>query len=277
MVVVHKNMLSTYLSDWTYSIRHIAKSRNPTAPTSGSKKIFGAVANNVRDINTLLRLLDQRIKVLESRPMPTIDNFKDLDFTADVEAVVFLKACYLFIRIYLDGISSVIHYFYRSLNLPKSFNKLLKKLDSANLPSDLSAVLAPAKIWFRPFKERRDALVHHYEDFLILYVRDEGNKNIDHASLFNIENNRALNYGAIRSYLGEFLRDCQILVDNLLDHFDQKFYEWYGIVQSSNSRNRTIFEDGCPMLFWAHKYGGYSHPDLQIRENGPFETKSESP
>lgn len=261
ITTTHINVLSTYLADWSMKIRLLPKVKVTTAPVRSYANVFRAISTGERDINTLLRLIDERLRILERRPLPTVENIKDFDFIADVETIVLLKALYVQVRIYLDAISGVIRYFHRQMNLPKSFNDLLKKLEKRAIPDDLSQVLSLAPSWFKKFKDTRDDLVHHYEDFLLLF---NGNV-IHHASLSKTKGNKAFDYGSIRSCVGELLKNIQIMIDYLLDHFDKKFFDWYGFVQSSTSRNRTIIEGGY-MLYWVYKYGGYNHTELHVQE-----------
>jgi len=262
ITITHINVLSTYLADWSMRVRLLPKVRVPTAPFRSYGNVFQAISTGQRDINTLLRLISERLHILETRPIPNVENTKTFDFSTDVETIVLLKALYVQVRIYLDGISGVIRYFHRQMNLPKDFNKLLKKLEKKAIPDDLSQILSPALNWFKEFKDTRDDLVHHYEDFLLLF---NGNV-IHHASLSKIKNHKAFDYGSIKSCLGELLKNVQVLTDHLLDYFDKKFLDWYGFVQSSTSRNRTIFEGGY-MLYWAYKYGGYNHTELHVQED----------
>jgi len=243
-------------------IRLLPKAKLTTAPTRNYANVFRATSTGERDINTLLRLIDERVRILERRPLPTAENIKDFDFIADVETIVLLKALYVQVRIYLDTISGVIRYFHRQMNLPKSFHRLLEKLEKRAIPNDLSQVLSLVPNWFNKLKDTRDDLVHHYEDFLLLF-----NDNvIHHASLSKIKGNKAFDYGSIRSSVGELLKNIQIMIDHLLDYFDKKFLDWYGFVQSSASRNTTIIEGGY-MLYWAYKYGGYNHTELKVQED----------
>jgi len=267
MTITHINVLSAYLTDWSVKIRLLPQIKKvATIPVKEYANIFRAISMGERDINTLLRLIDERLRILEKRPLPTVGNIKDFDFTADVETIVLLKALYVQVRIYLDAISGVIRYFHRQTNLPKSFNDLLKKLGTQAIPADLSQVLSPALNWFKEFKDTRDNLVHQYEDFLLLFTGEENERSIHYASLSKINCNKAFDYGDIRSCVGKLLKNIQMMIDDLLDYFDEKFFEWYGFVQSSISRNRTIFE-GAYMLYWAYKYGGYNHPELHVQEN----------
>ena len=261
MTVTHANVLSTYLADWSMKIQILPRGKDPTASVGGYDNVFRAISTGERDINTLLHLIDERLRILERRPLPTVENIKNFDFTADVETIVLLKALYVHVRIYLDAISGVIRYFHRKMSLPKSFNGLLKKLGTPAIPDDLCQVLSPAAKWFKDLKGTRDSLVHDYEDFLLLF----NGEIIHHASLSKINGNTSFDYGPIRSCIGELLKNIQIMLDRLLDHLDDKFFYWYGFVQSSVSRNRTILE-GWHILYWACKYGGYSHTELHVEE-----------
>lgn len=262
ITTTHINVLSTYLADWAMKTRLLPQVKDATAPISGYANVFRAISTGERDVNTLLRLIDERLRILETRPLPSLENIRDFDFTADIETIVLLKALYVQVRIYLDAISGIIRYFHRKMNLPKSFNDLLKKLGTETIPDDLSQVLLHASNWFKDLKRTRDDLVHHYEDFLLLF----NGTIIHHASLSKMNRNKAFDYGSIRSCVGELLKNIQVMIDRLLDHFDAKFFDWYGFVQSPMSRNRTIFEGGY-ILFWAYRYGGYNHTELHVQED----------
>jgi hypothetical protein len=246
----------------------LPRPRVPGGPISGYANVFRAISSGERDIGILLRLLDERLLMLESRPLITIDNIHDLDFRVDAEAVVLLKALYVQIRVYIDSIAGVIRYFYNRSNLPMTFNGLLKKVGTPAIPSDLSEVLSFCSQWFQPFKKTRDDFVHYYEDFLLLVYGKEDEKVIHHASFSKRDGIKAFDYGSIRDNVGELLKNIQILVDSLLDNLDKRFCEWYGFVQSQASRTQTGIEGGY-FLYWAHKYGGYTHRELHVQEAQP--------
>ncbi len=257
--VSHTNVLSTYLSDWIMKIKLLHQHRNPQMIVSNYHHVFQAIAICERDINTLLRLIDERLIILEKRSVPTIETINKMDFIVDVETVVLLKALYYEIRIYLDAISGVIRCFHCKQSLPKSFSDLLKKQATQKIPVDLSRVLSSASKWFNDFKETRDNLVHNYEDFLLLFEQ----KGVHHASIYKNQDNKAFDYGLIKLCIGKLLNNIQVMIDDLLDYFDGKFLDWFGFVQSPNSRNRTISSNGF-ILYWANKYGGYKHAALHI-------------
>ena len=260
ITVSHINVLSTYLADWATNMRVLIQAGSIKATQlAGKTNVMQAVSTGERDINTVLRLIDDRLRILETRPLLTLENIRTLDFTVDLETVVLLKALYVDVRIYLDAISGTIGHFHKELALPRSFNKLLKKVGTTAIPEALSQVLLPAAGWFKTLKGTRDDLVHYYEDFLLLF----DGPTIHHASHCKIDGNKAFDYGPIRATVGELLKNIQTLIDRLLDYFDDQFFSWYGLVQSSRSRNKTIFEGGY-IWYWAHKYGGYSHPKLEV-------------
>jgi hypothetical protein len=72
-----------------------------------------------------------------------------------------------------------------------------------------------------------------------------------------------------RKYIGLALSEYQRFIDDLLDHFDERFKHWYGIVRGKASRATTIIE-GDSTLWWAYKYGNYRGQALKVDEDyGP--------
>ena len=262
MEVIHKNDLSAYLSGWREKIEMMNKlSKIGKYKPHPFPKTFQAIFIQTIDLSVVLRYLDLKLRILENTKSPLAMNYQ-----AYTDSVVFLKAAYLFYRILLDTLAGVIEYFYKKnerINLPHSFNKLLIREKEGKLPKDLSDVLKNTHIWFPEFKERRDDLSHHYESFLILFGKDKSSVNILEHSNRPIKK-ELKNYGVIREYLGFLLCGYQQLVDDLLDHFDTKFKDWYGIIASRSSRIQTTRVGNCASIlwWWAYKYGGYKHPDL---------------
>lgn len=115
-------------------------------------------------------------------------------------------------------------------------------------------------------RKRRDDLVHEYESFLISIDKGESDTNI--LGYFSIKSGASITYRSIRECFGFILCKYQKLTDNILDHFDTKFREWYGIVPG---RTLTIMQ-GCVAfpLWWAYKYGNYRHKDLQVSEGSVY-------
>jgi len=265
--VCHKNNLSTYLSDWVTMMRMMVNITRPkVAQRHDLTRIpttFGSLSNNTYDLSVVLVHLDSRLRVLEEKPI------RQLDFRADAEARVFLKAFYVFFRILLDDVSGVIEYFYkkneRGVAVTKSFNNLLKKTKEGKLPECLSRVLERPSSWFPEVIYTRDDLVHYYDSLLISIDQGEGSKNI--LGHFNIGGRAHRECVNVREHFGFLLCEYQTLIDNLLDHFDTKFEDWYGIAKGKSSRSPTIML-GCVAfpLWWAYKYGNYRHEDLQVSE-----------
>jgi len=263
---IHKNNLSSYLSDWKVKIdiknKYFEKGKHKPLPIP---KTFQAIANKTFDLSVMLRYLDSNLKILENNKSPLT-----IDYQAYADAIVFLQASYLFYHILLDTLTGAIAYFYEKnemINLPHSFHDLLKKSKNWHkFPKDLNFILKKAHIWFPEFKERRVDLVHHYKSFLILLKKNKSGEYIlEHSN--RSYGNKFKNFGEIRKYIGFLFCEHQKLIDNLLDHFDSKFIIWYGIVASKTSRSSTMMEwNSASMLWWAVNYGGYKDPDLEFIE-----------
>ena len=264
MEAIHKNDLSTYLSDWKIKMERMSKfskiGKNKSQPTP---KTFQAISIQTTDLWIVLGYLDSKLKILENNKLPFSKKYQDY-----ADAIVFLKVTYIFYRILLDTLAGIIRYFYRKnegIDLPHSFNRLLvksKKWDK--FPKDLSVILKKVHIWFPELKKRRDDLVHYYESFLILIEENKsGMKILKH---FNIAyGDKFEKYEGIREYIGFLLCVYQQLIDGLLDHFDTKFKDWYGIIAGRSSRTQTC-KVGDILWWWAVKYGNYKHSDLKIKE-----------
>ena len=223
--------------------------------------------DNIYDLSLMLSYLDNNLAILEKTPL-TPDKF---DYLAYAQARAFLKACYMFLRIILDNVSGIIKYFYdnneRKVGIPKSFEKLLKKADNRKLPEDLIALLQPSKEWFRQMRKRRGDLEHNYDSLLISFRKGKnGGIILGH---FSTKGHTTREYEDIRQYIGLVLCEHQKLIDNLLDHFDSKFRNWYGLAPH---RDMTIFDRIVDMpLWWAYKYGNYRHKYLHIIGNNEEE------
>ncbi len=112
-------------------------------------------------------------------------------------------------------------------------------------------------------RKRRDDLGHRYESLLISFRQGENGETIP--GHFSTMGHTTREYEDDRGYIGFVLYEYQKLIDNLLDHFDSKFRNWYGIAPH---REVTQFYHIIAMpLWWAYKYGNYRHKDLQITEN----------
>jgi len=161
----HKNNLSGYIGNWLTVMNHIKK----TQPPIRIPRVVVSYNDNMYDLSLMLSYLDNNLTVLEETP-PTPDKF---DYLAYAQARAFLKVCYLLLRILLDDVSGVIKYFYDynepKVEVKKSFNGLLKKVDDRKLPEDLIELLQPSKEWFRQMRESRGDLDHNYESLLVSF------------------------------------------------------------------------------------------------------------
>jgi hypothetical protein len=236
----------------------IGKNKPQTIP-----KDFQAIFEHTKDLWIVLSYLDSKLKILENNKLPLSEKYQDCADTA-----VFLKCTYIFYQILLDTIARIIRYFYKEnegIKLPFSlFIPPVKSKKRKNIPKDLSVILSKVYIWFPVVKGRRDDLVHDCESFLILF---EGNKSgINMLKHSNITSKKGIkSFGRIREYIGFLLCVYQQLIDDLLDHFDTKFKDWYKIIVGRSSRTQTQRE-GDMLWWWAVKYGNYKHPDLKIKQ-----------
>jgi hypothetical protein len=268
----HKNNLSGYIGSWLTVMNHIKK----TQPPIRIPRAVVSYNDNMYDLSLMLSHLDNNLTILEETPL-TPDKF---DYLAYAQARGFLKVCYILLRILLDNVSGIIKYFYdyneRRVGVPESFEVLLNKADNnklsdnRKLPEDLIALLQQSKEWFRQMRERRGDLEHRYESLLISFRQGKDGKNI--LGHFSTKGHTTREYEDIRQYFGFVLCEYQKLIDNLLDHFDSKFRDWYGFAPP---RNKTTFFGIVEMpLWWAYKYGNYRHKDLHIIENNDGEGKT---
>jgi hypothetical protein len=267
--ITHKNDLRAYLSDWktqmgiiyiTIAKRELEKSKR--YHMTRIPEPIESFSFNSDDFSILLRYLDNTLKILEETPVTP----REFPYQAYAEARVFLKAFFIFLRILLDDLSGIIEYFYKTnerIDLSESFNKLLKKADKSELPEDLAKLLRQRRSWFQELKQTRDDLVHHYDSILISSKQNGVGRNV--VGHFNIKGKTPHIHEDTRKYIGLALSEYQRLIDELLDHFDERFKDWYGIVRSKTSRTTTIIE-GDITLWWAYKYGNYADQTLKVDE-----------
>lgn len=211
----------------------------------------------------MLSYLDDNLTILEETPLTA---GTQINYQAYASARSFLKVCYLLLRILLDDVSGILKYFYDReeprVGLPKSFADLLKKADSGKLPPGLTGLLASPGEWFPEMRKRRVGLEHRYESLLVSFDKTEDGKTV--VGHFSTREHTASEYGDVRAYFGFVLCGYQTLVDNLLDHFDAKFTEWYGF---KPHRDSTIMLGIVDLpLWWAYRYGNYRHQDLHVTE-----------
>jgi hypothetical protein len=267
--VVHKNDLSTYLGDWKNVMNMLSNTMSKMKPEESQDyrvpripTPFESFHFDSYDLSVLLAYLGDSLTILEETPL---SQFND---RAYAEARVFLKMCFIIFPILLDDLSGIIGYFYKNnenLELKKSFDKLLKQSKKEGFPEDLAKLLEQTSSWFPEIKDTRDDLIHYYDSILLSFKEIEGGRNI--IGHFHIKGRTPIAYEDTRKYLGLVFCEYQKLIDNLLDHFDTKFRDWYRIVQGKSGRSGTIMS-GCVALplWWAHKYGDYRHQDLQVSE-----------
>jgi hypothetical protein len=240
-------------------------------PSQSNKKLtfkpkpFHALGENTYELSFMLYQLHSNMLLLEKNGTSKIDSM------AYTNARVYLKSAYIFYRILLDTLTAVIEYFYKKnekISLTPSFYSLLNKQEKGQLPPELSSLIQGTLLWFPSLRSRRDDIVHNYQSFLILFQRNQkGEIFLDHTYFNSSKTPNKETLGNIRDYVGFLLKGYQELIDSLLNLFDLKFHEWYGIVRGINSRTETILE-GIPgyMLWWASSYGKYYNCNMQIIE-----------
>ena len=275
IIIVHKNDLNAYLGDWKTSMdimgnaigRRVSKEEGERYLIARLPKPFESFSFNSHDLSVLLSYLDDTLRVLEETPI-TATQFP---YQAYAEAKVFLKSCYIFFLVLLDDIGGIIRYFYQknepTVEVKKTFGDLLVKANKGILPSgELSELVKTADSWFPEVKRRRDDLVHKYETLLISFRQNPDGRNI--AGQFSTKEIHTRDYEDIRDYFGFVLCQYHKFIDSLLDHFDNKFQAWYGIVRGKSSRTTSIIEGNAGIvLWWAHRYGNYRNDDLHVIES----------
>ena len=269
--ITHKNDLRAYLSDWKTQMGIIYITMAKREPEKSERyhitriqKPIESFSFNSDDVSVLLRYLDNTLRILEETPVTP----GEFPYQAYAEARLFLKAFFIFLRILLDDLAGIIEYFYKTneridLCKGKGFKELLKKADKYKQTENLSKLLGQRRSWFQELRKTRDDLVHYYDSILISFKQNgEGRNVIGH---FNIKERTPYVHKDTRKYIGLALSEYQRLIDDLLDHFDERFKDWYGIVQGKTSRTTTIIE-GDITLWWAYKYGNYGDQTLKVDE-----------
>jgi len=192
----------------------------------------------------------------------------DCDYGAYSEAICFLDAIYFFSRTLMDSVAGIIKHrdidkSKKGYELPKSFDNMYKKSIKGELPNKLNMVFSGCKTWFPQLKDRRDAIVHDYETYLIVFVQNSEGEKI--ARQFSPQNTPTIDDEDLRSYIGMVMAGYQCFVDKLLDYWDEMFLVWYNI---SVFRYSTTFLDrSANILWWAYKYGGYSNDNMVVLES----------
>jgi hypothetical protein len=214
----------------------------------------------------MLELFDERLTRFERSLKGEKVN---CDYGAYSEAMAFLDAIYLFSRMLLDSAAGVVRHYYNYNNigrkLKESFNDLYNKAVKGELPNNLNKLFSECETWFPQFRDRRDAIVHHYETYLIgIGKNSEG----DTTAMQFSPGKKTQKIEDLRSYIGMVMAGYQRFVDELLDYWDEMFRSWYGIMRSVNSRTTTIFEGrSANILWWAYQYGGYRNDNMVVSES----------
>ena len=271
MTIQHTNGLSGYISNWRLTLYQLYQKLKVQPPGDMPQELVSLV-DNIDDLSLMLSYLDAKLTILEET---TSIAGQQIDYEAYSEARSFLKVSYLLVRKLFDDVSGVIRYFYDknepNSGVTKSFNSLLNKAKNGNLPEALSTVLRQTIVQFPKMKDRRDGLLHDYESLLISFKKDKDGETV--LGHFSTKGRTSKQYEDIRQYFGIILCEYQTLIDDLLDHFDTKFMDWY---RFKPQRIMTIYGGHAGiMLWWAYKYGNYRHKYLQVVENNEGEVVNE--
>ncbi len=262
-IIHHQSGLIDYIGEWRSTMNHVLK----TQPPVDIPQVLFSLIDNTHDLSLMLSYLDVRLTILEETP-PMVG--QQIDYQAYSEARTFLKVCYLLVRILFDDVSGIIEYFYKKnesnvyRGVKKGFTHLLKKARKRELPRDLCKLLEHPTSWFDEMETRRDDLVHNYDSLLISFKQDgDGKVTLGH---FSMKKRTSKECEDFRQYFGFILCEYQNLIDNILDHFDTKFMDWY---RFKPSRASTISAEGYAgiMLWWAYKYGNYRKNGIVVVED----------
>jgi hypothetical protein len=269
--IIHRNDLGAYLGDWKNAMQVMYSAITRRNPGEAQRYRIARIPTpiesfsfNSNDFSILLGYLDDKLEILEQTPLVA---GQQIDYQAYADARLFLKVFFIFLRILLDDLAAIIEYFYKKnegIGLPPSFNDLQENAKKRVLPTDLYQLLEPTFLWFPEMRDTRDDLIHHYDSILLSFKQGTDGKSI--IGHFNIKGRASRIEEDTRKHVGLLLSEYQRLIDNLLDHFDTKFREWYGIVQGKSGRSMSIIEGGIS-LWWAYEYGGYRNETLQVIED----------
>jgi len=270
MEIIHKNNLIGYLSYWHSAMVAKEAVQNSGALVTQLPQPVSSFTRREYGICLMLELLDNRLKQIEDY-VKNIDPAKDIaPFSKGYsEAMTFMDTTYIFLRSLLDDVAGIIEYFYKTnkvTDVPRSFYDLLKKAKAGRVSKELIGILQPCQEWFPKLKKDRDGIIHDYETSHIGFVLDP--KKGGWTSIqFSGKTPGIMESGGvgIHTYLGVILANYQSFIDDLLDLWDRKFLEWYGIVSSRKSRPSSILEGiNGNMLLWAYDYGGYTDNEMII-------------
>ena len=259
-IIHHQSDLISYISEWRSTMNYVLKIQPPV----DIPQALISLGDNTHDLSVMLSYLDVKLTILEETPLIA---GQQIDYQAYSDARTFLKICYLLVRILFNDVAGVIKYFYDrkepNSGVTKSFNDLLKNAKNGKLPEDLSTLLKQTIVYFPQMRSRRVDLEHNYESLLVSFRQNQEGKTI--LGHFSTKERPTKEYEDIRQYFGFILCEYQTLIDNLLDHFDTKFVDWY---RFKPHRDLNILQGYAGiMLWWAYKYGNYKHKDLVVTEN----------
>jgi hypothetical protein len=282
MEIRHKNNLQSYLSDWHHKMQVIkAAAKRKVSSVTQLPRPVKSFARHKDSVCLMLELLDNRLTQMEDYVKDNNPNNLESFSKAYSETMTFIDSTYIFLKSLLDDVAGIIEYFYKSNgvpNFPSRFSKLLNKAKEKAVPKELILILQPCQEWFPELRKQRHDIIHHYETIQIGFVLNPKRRGWTSIQFSGRDSASMGNGGVgIKSYLGILLAGYQRFIDDLLDLWDKKFMEWYGIVSSRNSRTLTILEDeSANMLFWASIYGGYTDEGMTINNEGANEIIIES-
>lgn len=265
MRISHKNSIQGYVGDWLMAMDVKARAEgNPSLGFTVPQPVQ-SLSRHELNLCLMIELFDEHLTRFEK----SLNGEKaDCDYDAYFKATAFLDAIYLFSRMLLDSAMGIVKHRYfdkseKGREFPKSFDDMYKKSVRGELPDNLNAVFSGCT-WFPQLKKRRDAIVHEYETYFIVFGQNSGGKKT--AQQFSpLRNAMAIGGEDLRSYIGMVMAGYQRFVDGLLDYWDEMFRSWYSI---SILRNLTIFEGRrANILWWAHKYGGYTNDKMVFSES----------
>ncbi len=276
--ITYKNNLEGYLANWRMIMKAEEATKTGGYFVAQLPQPVRSLLRHEYSVCLMLELLGNRLEQMEG-DVKDINPGKDLGpfSKAYSEAMTFMDATYIFLRALLDDVTAIIEYFYKSnkaLSVPQSFDDLLKKAKAGKLPEELALILQPCQEWFPQLRDQRDDIVHRYETNLIGFVlnpKKRGWTSVQFSGRRSRSNEQSVvpmmrgEGVGIHAYLGLLLANYQRFIDDLLDLWDRKFYEWYGIVSSHKSRPVTMLEGrSANILLWAHRHGGYTNSDMSI-------------
>ncbi len=263
MRISHTNSIQGYVGEWL--VRMNVKSRVERKPSSGLTvpQPVQSLMRHELNVCLMLELFDEHLTCFEI----SLNGEKvDCDYDAYFKATAFLDAIYLFSRILLDSAAGVARHYYKYNNkgceLDKSFNKLYDKAGKGELPNNLNKVFSGCEKWFPQLTARRDDIVHRYETYFIgIGKNSEG----DRTAMQFSPKKKTQEVEDLRSYIGMVMAGYQRFLDRLLDYWDEMFLSWY---RTSSCRTTVhLLGRRANILWWAHKYGGYTNDNMVVSES----------